>query len=516
MSAFEIVHQDDVVGKLTCFDRLIFKGHLLALYHPGGMAAFLETQGVKLVGWKTYVARMTDGLATHVQGLAVAAGRPYEFLARNYTKATGHSKEELARVIAERDGITSGLICVFAALEPCWSFDVVGNRDTHRLAVVRRKRVCRQFYLYLIDHQLGFCHIKLQSWFPFEIQIWCNGHDMLARALDKAHVNYLKVNNAFYRVGNWQRAQVLADRIGSRRWPRLLGHLASWVNPYLPLFAKANFGTYYWVADQAEISTDITFRTRPALEQILPATFAHTASAFSAEDVLRFLGRKLTPTLAAEVNTDARRRPEGWRIKHRMGRNHVKLYDKGPVLRVETTINRPDQFRVLRVKDGHRAWCPMKKGVADLYRFCQVGRASNQRYLEGLAAAPDHRPGVVALDRLCRPRRNRGRHHPPPQPHRQQGPGPVPRRLAGQHAIIGFRNTHIQQRLWHRPPTDPAQAKRRCAHISRQLAKLRGHGLIAKVPHHRLYRVTPYGQRVMTAAIAIHDHAFPSAHAAAA
>ena len=45
MSAFEIVHQDDVVGKLTCFDRLIFKGHLLALYHPGGMAAFLETQG---------------------------------------------------------------------------------------------------------------------------------------------------------------------------------------------------------------------------------------------------------------------------------------------------------------------------------------------------------------------------------------------------------------------------------------------------------------------------------------
>jgi len=516
MSAFEMVHQDDVVGTLTCFDRLIFKGHLLALYHPGGMAAFLETQGVKLVGWKSYVAKMTDGLATHVQGLAAQAGRPYEFLARNYTKATGHSKEELAREIAERDGITSGLICVFAALEPCWSFDVVGNRDTHRLGVVRRKRVCRQFYLYLIDDQLGFCHVKLQSWFPFEIQIWCNGHDMLARALDKAHIDYLKVNNAFYRVSNWHRAQALADRIGSRRWPRLLGRLASWVNPYLPLFAKADFGTYYWVADQAEISTDITFRTRPALEQILPATFAHAASAFSAEDVLRFLGRKLTPTLAAEVNTDARRRPEGWRIKHRMGRNHVKLYDKGPVLRVETTINQPDQFRVLRVKDGHRAWCPMKKGVADLYRFYQVGRASNQRYLEGLAAAPDHRPGVIALDRLCRPRRNRGRHHSRLNPIDNKDLALFRAVMAGEHAIIGFRNTHIQQRLWHRPPTDPAEAKRRCAHISRQLAKLRGHGLIAKVPHHRLYRVTPYGHRVMTAAIAIHDHAFPSAYAAAA
>ena len=108
------------------------------------------------------------------------------------------------------------------------------------------------------------------------------------------------MDNAFYRIGNWHKAQTLADRIGSRRWPRLLNHLARWVNPHLPVFAKANFGGYYWVADQVEVATDIAFGTRPALERILPATFAHAASAFSAEDVLRFLGRKLTPTLAAE------------------------------------------------------------------------------------------------------------------------------------------------------------------------------------------------------------------------
>jgi hypothetical protein len=513
MTAFEMVHQDDVVGKLTCFDRLIFKGHLLSLYHPGGMAAFLECQGVKLVGWKPYVSSMTDMVAAHVQALAAGQGRPYEFLARTYTKATGHSKEELAREIAQRDSITSGLICVFGALEPCWSFDVVGNRALKRLQVVRRKRVCRQFYLYLIDDQLGFCHIKLQSWFPFEIQIWCNGHDMLGRALDKAKVPYLRAGNAFYRIASWKRAQALADRIGSRRWPRLLNRLARWVNPHLPLFTNSTFGGYYRVADQAEISTDIAFRTRPALEKILPGLFAHAASAFSAEDILRFLGRKLTPTLAAEVNTDARRRPEGWRIKHRMNRNHIKLYDKGPVLRVETTINEPGQFRVLRVKDGHRSWCPMKKGVVDLYRFYQVGRASNHRYLDALAAAPDYRHGVTALERLCRPQRNRGRRHPRLNPIHSKDIALFRAVLAGEHVIVGFRNTHIQRRLWHRPPTDQAEAKRRCAYVSRQLSTLRGHSLIAKVPRHRLYRVTPYGHRVMTAAIAVHDRAFPTAYA---
>jgi hypothetical protein len=262
----------------------------MVLYHPGGIRAFLESQGVKVTGWKPYVCQMTDALAVHVQGLAAAGGRPYEYLARNYTHATGQSKEDLALQIAARDGITSRLICVFAALEPCWSFDVVGNRATKRLEVVRRKRVCRQFYLYVIDDQLGFCHIKLQSWFPFEIQIWCNGHHMLGRALDKARVRRLQVDNALWRVASWRRAQALADRISSHRWPRLLNRLASWVNPFLPVFKKANFGGYYWVADQAEISTDIVFRTRPALEKILPALCAHAASAFGAEDILRSWG----------------------------------------------------------------------------------------------------------------------------------------------------------------------------------------------------------------------------------
>jgi hypothetical protein len=39
---------------------------------------------------------------------------------------------------------------------------------------------------------------------------------------------------------------------------------------------------------------------------------------------------------------------------------------------------------------------------------------------------------------------------------------------------------------------------------------------VAKVPHLRLYRVTPYGHKVMTAALAIHDDAFPDVYSQAA
>ena len=65
-----------------------------------------------------------------------------------------------------------------------------------------------------------------------------------------------------------------------------------------------------------------------------------------------------------------------------------------------------------------------------------------------------------------------------------------------------------------RPPHSVQDAHRRCQRVSRLIVKLRGHGLIAKVPRARLYRVTPYGYRVLNAAIALHDHNFPAAYLA--
>ena len=72
------------------------------------------------------------------------------------------------------------------------------------------------------------------------------------------------------------------------------------------------------------------------------------------------------------------------------------------------------------------------------------------------------------------------------------------------------------QRLYPHPPADAAEAHRRCARVSRLIAKLRGHGLVAKVPRSRLYRPTRHGFRVMTAALAMHVDRFPDAYNAAA
>lgn len=515
MSAFEIVHQDRVVGKLTCFDRLVFKGHLTAFYPDGGLKLFLDRQGVLLRDFGAYANALSEEAKRHAKETAARAGRPYLYLEQTYTRRSGLSKEQLAREIAERDGIREGLVCVLAAVEPCSSFDIYRNRDTHRLELRRRKRKCLHFYSYFVDRELGFCHVRLQSWLPFEIQVWVNGREALARTLARRRIQHLRHENAICTLADFPLAQRLADQFATRRWPRMLDRLARQVNPHLPLLRKHGV-RYWWVVDQAEIATDLVFSSRRQLEQLLPDLVAHAATCFSAEDVLRFLGRKLHPALAAEVTTDARRRPEGWRIKHRMGRNSIKLYDKLNLLRIETTINDPSQFRILRLKDGRRRWLPMRKGVANLHRYYQVARAANERYLHALAACGETRHGIAVLDRHTRPIRKRGRHYPRLNPINPDELTLYRAVLAGEHTIVGFRNQHLQRRLYPHPPRSSKEHRRRCARVSRSIAKLRAHGLVAKLPNQRLYRVTTHGQRFLSTAISIHDRDFPHAYLAAA
>ena len=242
----------------------------------------------------------------------------------------------------------------------------------------------------------------------------------------------------------------------------------------------------------------------------------------SSEDVLGFLGRKLHPSLQAQVVTDTKRRPQGWRIRHRMAGNWVKVYDKASVLRVETTINNPREFRIQRVVHQRRR--PARAAVVPDAKGRQRPVAQlpgGDRGQSPLPRRPRRRP--TERRRRRRPRRLVPAPNQPRAPttpasvHSTQPTSPCSEpSIAGEHAIRGFRNIDITNRLYRRPPADRDEAHRRCERVSRLIVKLRGHGLVAKIPRARRYRVTRYGQRVMTAAIALHDDNFPTHYIAAA
>jgi hypothetical protein len=337
------------------------------------------------------------------------------------------------------------------------------------------------------------------------MQVYVNGHEFLARKLDAAALGYQAVDNAFVHLEDAAAAQAWADRFAKQNWPQLLGALARRFNPLLGDLLKGR--DYYWVTDQAEYATDVLFDRAATLQALYPRLLEHATLCVGAEDILKFLGRKLHPCLLGEVRTQVSRRLEGARIKHTVQGNWLKMYDKaGRVLRLETVINRPRTFRVRRwrkTKGGERAlaWQALPKGVAWLWRYAQISATANGRYLDSLAAVDDWRGARQLLDRATRPARLGGRQRRALQPLSPQDQALFLAVLRGEHRLRGLSNGDVATRLFGAAPRDAGERRRRCARVTRLLQLLRAHGLLAKIPRSRRYRVTAKGDQLMSAAV---------------
>lgn len=515
MSTFAEMYPEQTLGELTMFDRMIFKGYLNGLYPAAKQFDwYLYDQGVLLKEYKGYAEQTTQQLKEHVQGLAQEAGCEVQYLGTGRGEK-GESKEELARALMEEKG-KEGLIAVFSTLELHNCFTVRGNRKTHHLEVKVERRKHLHYYLYYNDVEFGLMYVRIQSWWPFEIQIYINGHEWLARQLDQAEIGYVRYENCFWHIDDLQQAQKLCDKFAHRQWERVWNHFARRLNPFLPAIEKSVKKGYYWTIEQCEIATDVMFADQASLDAMLPDLFEEALLTFSAEDVMRFLGRKLHPNFQGEVRTHLNRRSPGWRVKYWVKQNSLKLYNKGSVLRVETVINNSREFQVATSNDDSRRWKPMPKGVAYCWHFYQTGTQANRRYLDALGHLPfKGKAALHALDSLCQSQHTPSQRIAKFQPVSEADCHLFKAVLCGDHLLTGFRNRHLAEALFPDPPPDAQHAKRRCARVSRLLAKLCGHKLIYKVQHSHLYRLTSYGLQVMAAALRFRFVDFPANFAAA-
>ena len=269
---------------------------------------FLYDTGVLLKKFGAYVERTTKALREACEETAQQLHRPITYL-----PSSRHSKEKTARKIAERDGITEELICLLSCVEPCRSYEIRRDRQQQRLVLKPRQRKCLHIYRYWIDPVFGFMSARVQTWFPFAIQICVNGREWLARQLDKIAVNYQRLDNCFVWLQDWQLAQKVMDQQLRFDWPAALGLIACQVNPILPQILGEYPAEYYWTVHQSEWATDLMFGSPRALAEIYPRLVRAGILSFSSPDVMRFLGKKLHASFAGEVVSDYKRRPEGIR-----------------------------------------------------------------------------------------------------------------------------------------------------------------------------------------------------------
>jgi hypothetical protein len=509
VKAFLQNHAPDVIGVLSGFDRLVFRGTIRQLAYLDGMRTYLSTRKVLLKDFGKHVQEMTKMLKDAVTTAVQERGRPVVYL-----QSSAVRKEDVARKIAENDGVTEGTIALLTCVEPCWSYDIFRNREAKKLEMQSRYRKCLALYLYQIHPVLGFMHARIQSWFPFTIQVCINGREWLARQMDREGLEYQRRDNCFTWFSKPGRVQKLMDKQLRSRWPRLLGGIARELNPAHNTMFGSFRAPYYWSAFQSEWATDVLFRDAEALARIYPPLVRHGIQAFASPDVMRFLGQKLpvhghvNGNFKGEVVSDMRHRPEGVRIKHRVNANSVKLYDKqGSVLRFETTINRSRDFKVYRRKEddptGERAWRPMRQGVADLHRRAKVSQAANDRYAEALAAVDISTPLGKQVASLCQPAEFNGRRVRALRPWSPEDFALLKAVNQGEFVINGVRNRDLRELLCESIDS-PVEHRRQSARISRQLRLLRAHGLLKKIPHTHRYQLTVTGRQTITALLAAH------------
>jgi len=512
MSEFTSKYAALIAGSLSGFDRLVFRGSLRRIAYPFGLQGYLWANQVPLKNFGTHVneisVRVKDAALECVQG----AGRTVRYL-----QSSRDDKETIAREIAREQKITAGPVCALTCVEPCWGFDIHRNRETKKLDLVQRSRKCLYVYQYWQHPVLGWLHARIETWFPFSIQICMNGREWLARQMDGAGMGYRQQDNCFPWVEDWEQAQQLMNTQLQANWPQLLDTIAHQLNPIHDEIFRRFPIQYYWSTYQSEWATDIVFHKAGDLRRLYPLFVYHAMTTFSSPDVLRFLGKKLTQAgeipghVVAEVTSDLKRRQEGVRIKHRYNQNSVKLYDKaytsvGSVLRAELTMQDPEDFKVYRRPEGspdsQLAWLRMRKGIADLHRRAEVSQKANERYLDALGCVDDSTSLQELLSPIERPVTWNGKRVRAVHPFEDQDRRLLEVISRGEFTINGLRNKDLQPLLYTTASQSAQEHRRRSSAISRKLRLLRAHHLIRKVPASHRYQVTLVGRQIATAVIA--------------
>ena len=503
-STFVTQHGDKVSGVLSGFDRLLLVAHFRSLYHAPFMGMYLSRAKVLLKDFVAFASTWTERIRISALELAERSGRPHTYLNSGRVR-----KEALARAVAQRDGIASGLIGLWSAVEPCLTFFVRGDRKEKKLVLRLEPSKCLHYYFYFMHEQFGLMHLRLQTWFPFALTVCLNGRHWLARQMDQEGLGYLQRENCFTHLENPARAQALAEAQLKSHWPSLLQPLINQCHPHAAEIGRPLNLSYYWSVRESEFATDVMFKDPATLTTLYPQLIEQGIKHFRSADVLRFLGAKVRPdnrlhgTLAAEVLTSYKARPEGLRIKHQVQGNSLKMYDKqGSVLRVETTLNNPHQFRVFRPSeknpDGPSRWQVLRKSIGDLHRRAEICQTVNGRYLHALAQVRSTQKAGDLVDGICQPVTKEGRRHRALNPWSKEDSQLLELINRGEWMISGFRNRDLRDALYP-GSAGTAERRRQSGRVTRALGRLRAHGLIKKVGTTYRYQLSEKGRLIITA-----------------
>jgi len=502
--------RDSITGWLDGFDRLAFVGHLMPLMMPGAADDFFDGRKILRCKATAWMQKQTTSLETSVaEQVEAATGHPITYL-----RSTKDSKEDAARCRQHELGITNGLIGAWSCVEPCRSIRMVGGAGAPTLIPIQTQ--CKHLYVYQIHPLWGFMHTRIQTWFPYRIQVVINGREWLSRQLDEAGISYERSGNKFITIADDARARQLQDQQVATPWWTELNKLLPVAFPTMEQTVGPHLG-YTWINWQSEWATDLLFNDAATLADVSQRMMQYAFATGDSAKLIRFFNRPgmigksgaIRNSATPKLQTKMKEYPDGMRLRHWFNGNSIKMYTEFNVLRFETTINQPDDFRVYRHKQaadkqGPKELLPLRKGVADMAPRAEISRRINSAYMDHVAAANDDENKLHDILAPYLSTRTK-------QGHRIRALNPFGKDRTlltliadPQFLISGCSNKELRDRLKNDPRYQGRTEKQLSGIITRAIRLLRDHGILHKIPSRRRYRVSPDGRRlvnVLTAAL---------------
>ena len=491
-------YADKMDGVLNCYDRILISGNLQPFCYAAGMAGYLRAQGIRLFDYALFAQPHREEIRLNAEALAQAHQLKIEFIRKKTFR-----KEDRVQAILKKRGHAPGLVHIFSAMEPCASYQPWYDKATGQTRLKYTDSKCLHYYFYFLDEDLGLCYVRVPTWCPFRLQVYCNGHAWLASQLTRQGIAYTLRDNAFLHIADYATANRLADQFDPQVLHTKLDQFAA---QYCPVAQRLGL-TYHWNLWQAEYATDLIFKQRADVQAFYPRLLETLIHTVKPENIATFLGRKLHGNFQGEVGSRFNVRMMGTRLKHQMDAATLKLYDKfGQVLRIETTTTDLTFFRHYREvqhRDGttETKWAPMKKAIYSLAPLRECLCAANRRYLEFLSAIETPDVGVQCLAQVTETKAEND--------HRYKGFNLLAEEdatlfralLRGEFAISGMTSRALHVLF---PEKTTGQ-------ISRLLKRLRVHGLLKKVGRHYKYYLTNLGRRIATMALKLREmHIIPA------
>ena len=348
--------------------------------------------------------------------------------------------------------------------------------------------------------------LKIQTWFPYNVQIYINGREYLSKIFDKNNIKYEMYNNSFSYIENFEIAQKFADSILDKKISDSFDGMIKKINNLLPNIENIFSHSYYWCIDQCEFATDINFKSRSDLSSFYKTLVETTYFAFSSEDIYSFFGRNVSRIhnfKKEEIVSDLRNRYQGYRIKFKINNNQIKMYDKGNNLRIEVTINNPRDFKILKEKEkliNHKEiqtikeWVPMGKSIANLYRYVEISKAIIKRYIDAMPEINLDNISIKDVEKISISKEINGRRYSAFNVLNKDTLLLFQIISSGEYLINGFNNKNVRSKYF----SENSEIEKNINKTTRLLAKLKAHGIIKKVARKNKYYLTNEGRKIIS------------------